>query len=97
MTVTLKIIFYSNNSNRGGEEGMQISKEEVEAAPAVDDEDNVEIFEENARDEEDDENEETVNADDSDTDHEDEECVLSRSGIEYSTRPIQLDDECKIY
>ena len=29
-----------------------------------------------------------MNADDSDTDHEDEECVLSRSKIEYSTRPI---------
>ena len=29
-----------------------------------------------------------MNADSSDTNHEDEECVLSRSGIEYSTRPI---------
>ena len=29
-----------------------------------------------------------MNADDNDTDHEDEECVLSRSGIKYSTRPI---------
>ena len=29
-----------------------------------------------------------VNADDSDTDHEDEECVLGRKGIKYSTRLI---------
>ena len=29
-----------------------------------------------------------MNADGSDTNHEDEECVISRSGIEYSTRPI---------
>ena len=67
---------------------MQISEEEEETAPAVDDKSNVEIFEENATDEEDEENEETVNADDSDTDHEDEECILSRKGIEYSTPPI---------
>ena len=45
------------------------------------DEDNVEIFEENATDEEDKEDEETVNADVSDTDHDDEECVLSRKEI----------------
>ena len=32
---------YSNNSNRAGEEGMQISKEEEETAPVVVDEDNV--------------------------------------------------------
>ena len=29
-----------------------------------------------------------MNTDDSDTDHQDKECVLSRSGIKYSTRPI---------
>ena len=39
------------------------------------DEDSVEIFEENPTDEEDKEDEEMVNADASDTDHEDEECV----------------------
>ena len=44
-------------------------------------EDNVEIFEENATDEEDEEDEEMVNANDSDTDHEHEECVLSRKEI----------------
>ena len=32
---------YSNNSNRAGEEGMQISEEEEETAPVVVDEDNV--------------------------------------------------------
>ena len=79
---------YSNNSNRTDEEDMQISEEEEETAPVVDDEGNVEIFEENAADKEDEKDEETVNADDSDTDHEDEECVLSRKGIEYSTPPI---------
>ena len=78
---------YSNNSNRTDEKGMQISEEEEKTASVVDDEDSVEIFEENATDEEDEEDEETVNADDSDTDHEDEECILSRKGIEYSTRP----------
>ena len=67
---------------------MQISEEEEETGPVVDDEGNVEIFEENATDDEDEEDEETMNADDNDTDHEDKECVLSRSGIEYSTRPI---------
>ena len=76
---------HGNNSNRADEEGMQVSEEEEETAPVVDDEGNVEIFEENAADKED---EETVNADDNNTDHEDEKCVLSRSGIEYSTRPI---------
>ena len=79
---------YSNNSNRADEEGMQISKEEQETAPIVDDERNVEIFKENAADEEDEEDDEMLNADDSDTDHEDEECVLSRKIIEYSTLPI---------
>ena len=79
---------YSNNRNRADEEGMQISEEEEETGPVVDDEGNVEIFEENATDEEDEEDEETVNAGDNDTDHEDEKCVLSRSEIEYSTRPI---------
>ena len=79
---------YSNNNNRADEKGMQISEKEEETAPVVDDEGNVEIFEENATVEEDEEDEKTVNADDSDTDHEDEECVLSRSGIECSTRPI---------
>ena len=77
----------SNNSNRADEKGMQISEEEEEIALVVDDEGNVEIFEENAIDKEDEEDE-TVNANDSDTDHEDEEYVLSQSGIEYSTRPI---------
>ena len=67
---------------------MQISEEEEETAPVVDDEGSVEIFEENASNQEDEEDEETVNADDSDTDHKDEECVLSRKGIEYSTPPI---------
>ena len=67
---------------------MEISEKEVETAPVVDDEGNAEIFEENATVEEDEEDEETVNAIDSDTNHEDEECVLSRSGIECSTRPI---------
>ena len=63
---------FSNNSNRADEEGMQISKkEEEETAPVVDYEGNVKIFEENATDEE------TVNANDSDTDHEDKKCVLS--------------------
>ena len=76
---------YSNNSSRADEEGMQISEEEEETAPVVDEEGNLEIFEWNATDEED---EETVNADDNDTYHEDEECVLSRSGIDYSRRPI---------
>ena len=52
------------------------------------DEDNVEIFEENATDEEDEEDEETVNPDVSNTDHTDEECVLSRKEIEYFTPPI---------
>ena len=79
---------YSINSNRADEKDMQISKEEEETAPAVDDEGNVKIFERNATDEEDEEDEETVKADGSDTNHEDEECVLSRNGIEYSTRPI---------
>ena len=79
---------HSNNSNRADEEGMQISEEEEETGSVVDDEGNVEIFEENATDGEDEEDEETMNADDNDTDHEDEECVLSRSGIEYSTRSI---------
>ena len=78
----------SNNSNRADKEDMQISEEEEETAPVVDDEGKVEVFEENPTDEEDKEDEETVNADDSDTDHEDEERVLSRSGIEYSTRTI---------
>ena len=45
--------FDSNNSNRANEEGMQIGKEEEETAPVVDDKGNVEIFEENATDEED--------------------------------------------
>ena len=78
----------SNNSNCADEEGMQISEEEEETASVIDDEDNLKIFEENATDEEDQEDEETVNANDSDTDHEDEECVLSRKEIEYSTPPI---------
>ena len=74
---------YGNNSNRADEEGMQISKkEEEETAPIVDDEGNVEIFEENATDEE------MVNANNSDTDHEDKECVLSRKVIEYFTPTI---------
>ena len=47
------------------------------------DEDNVEIFEENATDEEDEEDEEMVNPDVSDTDHKDEECVFSRKEIEF--------------
>ena len=64
---------YSNNSNRADGEDMQISEEEEETAPVVDDEGNVDIFNENATDEEDEEDEETVSADDSDTDHEDEE------------------------
>ena len=85
MTVTLKIIRIVNNSNRADEEGMQISEEEEETAPVVYDEDNVKIFEENTTDEID---EETVNADDSDTDCEDEECVVSRKEIEYSAPPI---------
>ena len=72
---------YSNNSNHTVEE-------EEETAPTVDEEGNVEIFKENVTDEEDEEDEETANADDSNTDHEDEKCVLSRSGIEYSTCPI---------
>ena len=67
---------------------MQISEEEEETAPVVDDEDNVEIFEENTTDEKDKEDEETVNADDSDIDHEDEQCVFSQNKIEYSTPPI---------
>ena len=67
---------------------MQLSKEEEETATVVDDEGNVEIFEENATDEEDEEDEKTVNADDSETDLENEECVFSRSRIKYSTRPI---------
>ena len=75
---------YSNNSNRADQKGMQISEEEEETTPVVDDESNVEIFEEIATDED----EEMVNADDSNTDHEDEERVLGRSGIEYSTRRI---------
>ena len=79
---------YSNNSNRADEEGMQISEEEEETAPVDDNEGNVEIFKENATDEGDEEDEETVNANDCDTDHEDEECVLSRKEIEYSTPPI---------
>ena len=79
---------YSNNSNRADEEGMQISEEEEETAPFDDNEGNVEIFKENATDEGDEEDEETVNANDCDTDHEDEECVLSRKEIEYSTPPI---------
>ena len=88
---------YSNNSNRVDEEGMQISEEEEETAPIVDDEVNIEIFEENTTDEQDEKDEETMNADDSDTDDEDEEGVLSRSGIEYPHVQIQLDDECEIY
>ena len=64
---------YSNNTNRADEKGMQTSEKE-ETTLVVDDEGNVEIFEENATDEED---EETVNCDDSNTDDEDEECVLS--------------------
>ena len=52
------------------------------------DDDYVEIFEENATDEEDEEDEKTLNADNNDTDHEDKECVLSRKEIEYSTPPI---------
>ena len=79
---------YGNNSNRADKEGMQISEEEEKTRPVVDDEGNVEIFQENATDEEDEKDEETMNADDNDTDHEDEECVLGRSGTEYSTRPI---------
>ena len=79
---------YSNNSKNTDEEGMQISEDEEETAFVVDDEGNVEIFEENATSEEDEEDDKVVNADDSDTDHEDEECVLSRKGIEYSTPPI---------
>ena len=67
---------------------MQLNEEEEETAAVVDDEGNVEIFEENATVEEDEEDKKTMNADDSDTDHEDEECVLSRGGIEYSTPPI---------
>ena len=67
---------------------MQVSEEEEETAPVVDDEGNVEIFEENASNEEDEEDEETVNADDSDTDREDEECILSLKGMEYFTPPI---------
>ena len=43
----------SNNSNRTDKEGMQISEEEEETASVVDNEGNVEIFEENATDEED--------------------------------------------
>ena len=78
----------SNNSNLTDKKDMQISEEEEEPARVVDDEGNVEIFEDNAPDKEDEEDEETVNADDSDTNHEDEECVLSRKGIEYSTRLI---------
>ena len=42
---------YSNNSNRADEEGMQINKEEKETVPVVDDEGNVKILEENAKDE----------------------------------------------
>ena len=57
---------YSNNRNCTDEECMQISKEEEKTAPIVDNKGNVEIFEENATDEED---EETVNADDRDTDN----------------------------
>ena len=76
---------YINNSNRGDKKDIQISEEEDETVPIVDHKGNVEIFEENVTDEED---KKTVNIDDSDTDHENEECVLSRSGIEYFTRPI---------
>ena len=79
---------YSNNSNCTDEEGMQISEEEEETASVVEDEGSVEVFEENSTDEEDEEDEETVNADHSDTDHKDKECVLSRKRIEYSTPPI---------
>ena len=79
---------YSNNSNRTDEEGMQISEKEEETAPVVGDEGNVEIFEENATDEEDEEDEEAVNGDYSDTYYEDEERVCSRKGIEYCIRPI---------
>ena len=78
---------YSYSTNCADENGMQISKKEEETAPVVDDEDNMEIFEENATDEKDEKDEKAVNADDSDTNHMDEECVLSRSEIEYSTRP----------
>ena len=44
---------YSNNSNCADEEDMQISEEEEETAPVLDDEGNVEIFEKNATDEKD--------------------------------------------
>ena len=79
---------YSNSSNRADEEGMQISEEEEEITSVVDDKGDVEIFEEDATDEEFEDDDEMLNADDSDTDHEDKKCVFSRSEIEYSTRPI---------
>ena len=41
----------SNNSNRADKDGMQISKEEEDTVPVVDDEGNVKILEENAKDE----------------------------------------------
>ena len=50
--------------------------------PGIDVKSHAEISEENET------NEETVNADDSDSDHQDEECVPCRSGIEYFTGPI---------
>ena len=88
---------YSSNSNCTDEEGMQICEEEEETALVIDEEVNVEIFEETATDQEGEKDEETANADDSDTDHENEECVLSRSGIKYFTRPIPARRRMQIY
>ena len=61
------------------------------------DEDNAEIFEQNSTDEEDEEDEETVNADVSDTDHEDEEWFSVEKKLNTLHLQYQLDDECEIY